>query len=87
MSFLRHKIFSGIEAYYTDPDTGELVTNSRGEPATDQDIDQYFQRIEPDLDRMTLQMCADYRSRGEPVEQWLLDVELDAFLRTQKRIA
>lgn len=84
---IRHKIFSGIEAYYTDPDTGYLVVNSHGEAATDRDMEQHFKTIEPDLDRMTLQMCADYRNRGEFLEQWLLDAELDAFLRIQRKIA
>lgn len=82
---IRHKIFSGIEAYYTDPDTGDLVTNARGEPATDLDIEQYFQTIGPDLDRIALQMCADYRSRGEYLEQRQLDLEVEAFMRTQRR--
>ena len=84
---IRHKIFSGIEAYYTDPYTGDLVTNSRDEPATDRDIEQYYQAIDPELDRMALQMFADYRSRGEHLEQWQLDAEYEAFMRTRKRVA
>lgn len=36
---------------------------------------------EPDLDRLTLELCADLRSRGERLEDWLLRAERDAIAR------
>lgn len=80
---VRHKLFSGIPAYYTDSETGDPLFNQRGELATDRDVDRFFKQAEPELDRLTLEMCAYHRARGEKLEQWQLDAELAAFRRTR----
>lgn len=72
----RHKAFADIPAFYTDPDTGFLVANDRGEAATDADVDRFFRAAEPELDRLTLEMCALQRGRGETLEPWQHDAEM-----------
>lgn len=76
----RNKPFDGLPAWYTD---GELlVTNHRGEAATDRDVDQFFRWVGDDLDRLAMEMCAYHRGRGEKLAQWQLDAELGAFSRS-----
>lgn len=76
----RYKPFDGLPAYYAD---GELlVTNHRGEAATDRDVDQFFRQAGADLHRIAMEMCAYHRGRGEKLAQWQLDIELAAFGRS-----
>lgn len=83
----RYKPFAGLSAFYTDPETGLAVSNNRGEAATDRDVDHFFRQVEPDLDRLTLEMCAHERAQGNQLEKYLLDAELAAFKRTRLRDA
>lgn len=84
---IRHKAFADIPAFYTDPETGFLVANDRGQPATDADVDRFFRQAEPELDRLTLDMCKAERAAGNTLPDWLIKAELMAFVRTRKRAA
>jgi len=64
-----------------------LVSNDGSRTATEKDMDRFFRQAEPDLDRLTLEMCTYHRGRGEPLQQWQLDAELAAFKRTRSRAA
>ena len=61
------------------------MANDESRVATEQDMTRFFRFAEPELDRLTLEMCAYHRGRGERLEQWQLDAELAAFMRTQSR--
>lgn len=74
----RHQPIAGIPAFYTDPDTGALVTNDRGDPATDDDLDS---EAGAELDRIALEMCAHDRAAGKTLEPWQLEVEANALRR------
>lgn len=73
--------FAGMSAFYVESDTGVLVTNARGEAATDRDV-AYVDRMEqPEIDRITLEMCAYHRGRGERLEPWQIEAESYALAR------
>lgn len=78
----RHKPFRDIPAFYTDG--GDLVVSRGGEVSNDQDIARFFKWAEPELDRITLEMCAYHRAKGEKLEQWQKDAELSAFGRSMR---
>lgn len=40
---------------------------------------------EPTLDALTLELCAEQRSQGVKLEDWLLKAEVDAFMRIRAR--
>jgi len=40
---------------------------------------------EPALDALTLELCADQRSQGVKIEDWLLKAEIEAFMRIRSR--
>lgn len=59
-----------------------LMSNDESRVATEQDMERHFWRqAEPDLDRLTLEMCAYHRSRGEALEPWQLEAESIALAR------
>ena len=64
-----------------------LMANCGTRAATARDMNLFFKVAEPDLDRLTLEMCQDERSQGKVVPEWLLEAELDAFRRTRLRAA
>ena len=66
---------------------GSILLNNRGQVAGESDMDHFFRMAEPELDRLTLEMCAYHRERGEALEPWQLKAELAAFHRTRMRAA
>lgn len=62
-----------------------LMSNDESRVATERDMDRFFKVAEPDLDRLTLEMCAHERAQGNMLESWQLDAELLAFNRTRSR--
>ena len=76
--------FAGMPAFYIDTEGSPLV-NNRGHLATDRDFNT--SEVETELDRITLEMCAYHRGRGEILEPWQLQAELKAFKRTRARAA
>lgn len=65
-----------------------LISNDGSRTATEQDMERHFWRqAEIELDRLTLEMCAYHREHNKALEQWQLDAELAAFLRTRLRAA
>lgn len=78
---VRHKLFSGIPAYYTDSETGDPLFNQRGELANEDDVHRSIGQVGPDLDRLTLEMCRDEREHGNSIPMWLNQAESDALER------
>ncbi len=72
---------------FTGIDGSILVTNDGGRIATERDMEWFWQNAEPELDRLTLEMCATERLAGNKIEAWLLQVELAAFQRSRLRVA
>jgi hypothetical protein len=72
--------FTGIDGSILMSDHGDRV-------ATEAEMGRFFRVAEPDLDRLAREMCEQERARGVRLEPWQLEVELRAFLRTQKRAA
>jgi len=76
-------------AFRSDPfigiDGSVLVTNNGSRIATERDMEWFWRTAEPELDRLTMELCTYHRSRGEPLDQWQLDAELAAFKRTRVR--
>lgn len=68
-------------------DGAQLVTNDGSRFATEQDMEWFWRNAEPDLDRLTLEMCAAERKAGNKIEPWLLQAEFEAFNRTRARAA
>ena len=66
---------------------GTILVNDRDEVATEQDMERFWRMAEPELDRLTLELCAYERKQGNKIDKWLLDAELEAFNRTRKRAA
>lgn len=77
----RHKAFMGIPAWYSTA-SGHLITNDRGEPATDGDMARFFRDAEPELDRLVIEMCEFERSRGNR----LTKAELEHYKGAIKRL-
>jgi hypothetical protein len=52
-------------------------------------FDQYAYPIlkaaERDLDRLTMEFCADQRRQGKKLDDWLLKAEIEAFMRIKSR--
>lgn len=82
-------IFQGVSAYYTDSETGAPLFNDRGEFADDNDVCRFLVRpdVERELDRLTFEMCAEDRRMGEKLPDWLLQAEMNAFIRQRRRVA
>lgn len=51
----------------------------------DDDFISTLKYAEPDLDRLTIEMCAADRCEGKPVEAWLLRAEREAMNRMRER--
>lgn len=69
-------------SHFTGIDGSILVTNDESRVATEQDLERHFWRqAEPELDRLTLEMCAHHRARGEALEPWQHDAEAGAMAR------
>lgn len=64
---------------------GSILVNNRGQVASESDMDQFFRMAEPELDRLTLEMCAHERAQGNKLEPWQLEAELHVFTRQMKR--
>ena len=62
-----------------------LVTNDDSRVATESDMEWFWRRAEPDLDRLTMEMCAYERGAGIRLEAWQLQAEMDAFQRIRAR--
>lgn len=62
-----------------------LVSNCGTRLANDRDMDQFFRQAEPELDRLTLEMCAYHRAQGDDLEPWMLEAEEAAFQRMYRR--
>lgn len=75
----------GMSAFYTDCETGAPLFNDRLEVADENDV--YFALssadMQPDVDRLILEICADQRRKGEKLTPLWLRAELDAFQRTR----
>jgi hypothetical protein len=87
---LRHApAFRGMSEFYTDSKTGAPLVNDCGELADDSDMHRFLSRpdVERELDRLTFEMCAEDRLKGEKLPPWLLQAELDAFIRQRERDA
>lgn len=69
------------------PDGTFPLSNCGSRYATDADMERFWRESEPELDRLTLELCAAERAAGKALEDWLLKAELDAFKRTRKRAA
>ena len=84
----RAPCFAGMSAYYVDDD-GAPLFNDHGEIADDNDMYRFLGRPEVvrELDRLTFEMCAEDRSKGEKLPDWLLQAEVDAFIRQRSRVA
>lgn len=80
MRAFRFEAFTGI-------DGGELLANCGTRIATERDMEWFWRRAEPDLDRLTLELCAEERRLGNVLPGWLLEAELAAFKRQRKRAA
>ena len=82
----RAPAFAGIPEYYVD-DAGAPLLSEAGGLATDRDLDRLLNRpdVASELDRITLEMAAYHRARGERLERWLLDAEISAFMRIRRR--
>lgn len=75
-------------SHFTGIDGAMLMSNDGSRVATEQDMEwDFWRQAEPDLDRLTLEMCAADRAVGTPVPEWLLKAELMAFNRIRKRAA
>lgn len=59
----------------------------RARRAADDRLYRACKRAEPDLDRLTLEMCQTERANGEKLPDWLLKAEIEAFMRTRSRAA
>ena len=69
-------------SHFTGIDGSILMSNDGSRVATEQDMERHFWRqAEPDLDRLTLEMCAYHRARGEGLELWQLAAEAGALER------
>lgn len=75
---IRHKLFSGLPAYYTDSESGAPVMV--GDRLLDDDDLNNDRELNLALRRATLELCAGMRAKNERIESWLLDEE-DAALR------
>lgn len=71
--------------HFTGIDGSMLFSNDESRVATEQDMEWFWRAAGPDLDRLTLEMCAAERQEGNDVPDWLLKVELDAFHRIRGR--
>ncbi len=74
-------------SHFTGTDGSILFSNDGSRVATEQDMEWFWRAAEPDLDRLTLEMCAYHRGRSEALEPWQLQAELQAFKRTRARAA
>lgn len=81
--------FVGMPSFYIDDETGAPLFNDRGELANDNDMRRFLGRpeVSRELERLTLEMCAEERRKGEMLPPWLLQAELEAFQRARKREA
>lgn len=68
---------------------GGIPFSAEGIQGVIRDVDDDFARqlkyAEPDLDRLTVELCAADRREGKPVEAWLLKAEQDALNRMRER--
>jgi hypothetical protein len=78
-----------MSARFTDSETGDLLVNDRGEIADDNDVHSFMSSPDalPEYDRLTFEMCAEDRRKGEKLPGWLLQAELEAFIRQRERDA
>lgn len=65
---------------------GSMLFNDRWEVATEEEFLRWLDVVEPELDRLTMEMCKWHRARGERLEEWQLKAEYDSFMRTRKRV-
>jgi len=75
-----------FEFYPFIDDTGAVIM-AGSRVATQSDVDNFMRspEVEPELDRLTLEMCAYERSQGIALEQWQIDAELVSFNRTRQK--
>ena len=72
-------------SHFTGVDGSVLMSNDGSRVATEQDMERHFWRqAEPDLDRLTLEMCKAERAAGNRIPQWLREAEDQAFIRSLK---
>lgn len=74
-------------SHFTGIDGSMLVTNDGGRVATERDMEWLWRAAEPELDRLTLEMCQEERAAGNTIPPWLLKAELESFQRDRRRRA
>ena len=76
--------FAEMTPYWVDED-GSPLFNDNMQLATDDDVHRsgYF----TELDRLTLELCAQERGAGQRLPDWLQEAELAAFQRQRSRVA
>ena len=77
--------FVGMSSIYTDSETGSPLFNDHGELADDEDMRRFMKRsdVMRELDRLTFEMCAEYRRKGKKLPAWMLQAELEVFQRSR----
>lgn len=78
----RNSFADGTLPLSTEAIQAEILRYNRTE---DGELYRALQRAQFELDQLTLQMCEEERARGNRIPDWLLQAELDAFMRQRRR--